>query len=196
MTLRPDLEAIAGLVPEGARVLDVGCGDGALLAALRDRKGVAGRGIELSRDKVSDAVARGLSVIQGDADCDLADYPADAFDVAILSQTLQATRRPDQVLAQLLRIGRRAIVSFPNFGHWRVRWSLTAGGRMPKTRALPVEWYETANIHLCTVADFEDLVAARGLNVDQRRFIAAAKPVTCLPNLRAESAIYLLSRAG
>ncbi len=195
MTLRADLEAVAGLVPDTARVLDVGCGDGALLAALRDRKGVAGRGIELSRDKVAAAVARGLSVIQGDAESDLGDYLADSFDIVILSQTLQAMRRPDDVLAQMLRIGRRAIVSFPNFGHWRVRWSLVVGGRMPKTRALPVEWYETANIHLCTVADFEELIAARGYHVDHRLFIAAAQPVTLLPNLRAESAIYLLSRA-
>ena len=193
--LRPDLAAVAAMVPPGSRVLDIGCGDGALMAALRDRKAVDARGIELSRDGVSTAVARGLSVVQGDADTDLADYPADAFDVAILSQTLQATMRPDHVLDELLRIGQRAIVSFPNFGHWRVRLALLMGGRMPMTSALPVEWYETANIHFCTIDDFRALVVARGYVVEQARFLSRARPVAALfANLLAENAIFMLRR--
>lgn len=196
MLLRPDLVAVAAMVPPGSRVLDIGCGDGALMAALRDGQGVDARGIELSRDGVSAAVARGLSVVQGDADTDLGGYPADAFDVAILSQTLQATMRPDHVLDELLRIGGRAIVSFPNFGHWRVRLALLAGGRMPRTSALPVEWYETANIHFCTVDDFRALVAAKGYVVEQQRFLSRTRPVASLfANLLAEQAIFMLRRA-
>ena len=145
------------MIPPGARVLDVGCGDGALLEYLVHELGADGRGIELSQAGVNACVARGLSVIQGDADTDLKDYPSDAFDVAVLSQTLQATRAPRKVLGELVRIGRRAIVSFPNFGHWRVRWRLFYGGRMPNTPSLPDEWYATPNIHLCTILDFEDL---------------------------------------
>ena len=194
MTLRADFEAIIRLVPHGVRVLDVGCGDGQLLAALRARKGVDARGVEISRDNVAAAMARGLSVIQGDADSDLHDYPTGAFDLVILSQTLQAMRQPAHVLDELLRIGRSAIVSFPNFGHWRVRAALGWGGRMPKTKALPVEWYETSNIHLCTIKDFEDLVAARGINVEQRLFLSDHRQVHILPNLRAAQAIYKLNR--
>jgi len=153
MSLRPDLAIIAANVAPGSRVLDVGCGDGELMAALRDEKGVDARGLELDSGDVAGAVARGLSVVQGDADTDLADYPDDSFDYAILSQTLQTTRAPDVVLEHLLRIGRHAFVSFPNFAHWRVRASLLWGGRMPVTRLLPVAWYATPNIHHVTVDD-------------------------------------------
>ncbi len=156
--LRPDLAIIAREVALGTRVLDVGCGDGALMAALRDEKQVDARGMELDRGNVTECVARGLSVIQGNADTDLADYPEAAFDYAILSQTLQTTMRPDLVLEQLLRIGRKAFVSFPNFAHWRVRLSLLWGGRMPVTRLLPVAWYETPNIHHVTIDDFRALL--------------------------------------
>ena len=194
MTLRADFEEIIRLVPQGVRVLDVGCGDGQLLDALRARKNVDARGVELSRENVAAAMARGLSVIQGDADSDLRDYPTGAFDLVILSQTLQAMRQPAVVLEELLRIGRSAIVSFPNFGHWRVRAALALGGRMPKTKALPVEWYETSNIHLCTVQDFEDLVAARAIHVEQRVFLSSRRPVRLLPNVRAAQAIYKLTR--
>jgi methionine biosynthesis protein MetW len=195
MTLRPDLRAIAEIVPAGARVLDVGCGDGALMAALRDGKGVDARGIELSRDGVAAAVARGLSVVQGDADADLADYPTGAFDYAILSQTLQATRAPHRVLDELLRIGRHAIVSFPNFAYWRVRLQLLAGGRMPMTRALPVTWYETENIHFCSIDDFRALIAEKRLVVEREQFLTHGKPRgRALANLLAEQAIFVLRR--
>jgi methionine biosynthesis protein MetW len=195
-TLRPDLAAIERLVPPGARVLDVGCGDGALMAALRDGKGIDARGIELSREGVEAAVARGLSVVQGDAETDLADYPSAAFDYAILSQTIQATSRPDKVLDQLLRVGARAIVSFPNFAHWQVRLQLLFGGRMPMTRSLPVEWYETANTHFCTIDDFRALVAAKGLVAERALFLARGQSRPALgANLLAEQAIFVLRRA-
>jgi len=155
--LRPDLAAIAEMIPEGARVLGVGCGDGALLEYLVRTKHVDGRGIELSQQNVNACVARGLAVVQGDADTDLAEYPGQVFDFAILSQTIQATEKPAQVLEHLLRIGRQAAISLPNFGHWRVRLSLLTGGRMPRTRTLDYDWYDTPNIHLCTISDFVDL---------------------------------------
>lgn len=195
MSLRPDLAIIAANVATGARVLDVGCGDGALMAALRDVRQADARGLELDPGNVSAAVARGLSVIQGDADTDLADYPADAFDYAILSQTLQTTRRPDQVLDQLLRIGRKAFVSFPNFAHWRVRLSLLWGGRMPVTRLLPLEWYETPNIHHTTIDDFRAFVRERGLTVEGAWFLSGDKLTSAAAaNFRAEHAVFLLRR--
>lgn len=194
MTLRPDLAAIAAHVPTGARVLDIGCGDGALLAALRDTKQVAGRGIELSSSNVAQAVARGLSVVQGDADTDLGDYPDDAFDFVILSDTLQAMRAPAAVLRELLRIGRHAVVSFPNFAHWRVRASLAFGGRMPVTRTLPVAWHETPNIHLCTVDDFRALARDMGLRVEHSLYLSNGQEVRALANLRAERAMFVLTR--
>jgi methionine biosynthesis protein MetW len=195
LVLRPDLAIIAANVAAGARVLDVGCGDGALMAALRAERQVDARGLELDPANVAAAVARGLSVIQGDADTDLVDYPADAFDYAILSQTLQTTRRPDQVLDQLLRIGRKAFVSFPNFAHWRVRLSLLWGGRMPVTRLLPLEWYETPNIHHTTVDDFRAFVRERGLTVEGAWFLSGDKLTSAAAaNFRAEHAVFLLRR--
>ena len=145
--LRIDLKLIADMVEPSSRLLDVGCGDGSLLEYLSHEKGVDGRGIELSMDGVNACVSRGLSVIQGDADTDLFNYPDHAFDFVILAQTLQATRAPKEVLENLLRIGRRAIVSLPNFGYWRVRLSLALQGRMPHTKTLPHNWYDTPNIH-------------------------------------------------
>ncbi len=192
--LRPDLAAVANAVPEGARVLDIGCGNGQLLAWLRDTKGVEGRGIELDAADVASAVGRGLAVVQGDADTDLADYPDAAFDVVILSNTLQAMQRPAAVLAQLVRIGRSAIVSFPNFGHWRVRLSLTLGGRMPVTRSLPVSWHETPNIHFCTIADFEALAREMGLTVERATGLAAGRPQALWPNLLADTGVFVLRR--
>ena len=156
--LRPDLELIASLVPETARVLDIGCGDGALLAHLDRTKSVDGRGIELDRARVAEALARGVPVIQGDADRDLDHYPDGAFDITVLSKTLQATRDTAGVLRNLVRIGERAIVSVPNFGHWRARWQLAVEGRMPVNRHMPYEWWDTPNIHFCTIRDFHQLV--------------------------------------
>jgi methionine biosynthesis protein MetW len=193
--LRPDLQIIANNVAANTRILDVGCGNGDLMAALRDTKQVDARGMELDSSNVADAVARGLSVIQGNADTDLADYPDGAFDYAILSQTLQTTMRPDLVTEQLLRIGKQAFVSFPNFAHWRVRLSLLWGGRMPVTRLLPIAWYETPNIHHVTINDFRALLKARGIKVDGTWFLSGDQLTTNAgANTFAEHAVFLLSR--
>jgi methionine biosynthesis protein MetW len=193
--LRPDLAIIAGNIAAGSRVLDIGCGDGTLMAALRDRDGCDARGMELDPHNVAECVAKGLSVIQGDADKDLAFYPDDSFDYAILSQTLQTTHRPDKVLDELLRIGRRAFVSFPNFAHWRVRLNLLWRGRMPVTRLLPIAWYATPNIHHMTVTDFRALAAEKHARVEQAWFLGGDNEIgSSAANLRAEHAIFLLSR--
>ncbi len=195
IALRPDLAIIAANVAAGARVLDIGCGDGALMAALRDDRQVDARGLEIDAANVAAAVARGLSVVQGDADRDLADYPDASFDYAILSQTLQTARAPDVVLDHLLRIGRQAFVSFPNFAHWRVRASLLWGGRMPVTRLLPERWYDTPNIHHVTVDDFRAFVKERGVTVEGAWFLSDGKRTTsAAANFLAEHAVFLLRR--
>jgi len=195
MQLRPDLAIIAANVAPGSRVLDIGCGDGALMAALRDSHDIDARGLEIDPANVSIAVTRGLSVIQGDADRDLADYPDQSFDYAILSQTLQTTHRPDRVLEQLLRIGRRAFVSFPNFAHWRVRLSLLWGGRMPVTPLLPMQWYETPNIHHVTIDDFRAFLKERDIVTENAWFLNGGKTTTpAAANFRAEHAVFLLRR--
>lgn len=193
--LRPDLAIIAANVAPGSRALDIGCGDGELMAALRDQSQVDARGMELDQHGVAECVAKGLSVMQGDADTDLADYPDAAFDYAILSQTLQTTKRPDLVLDELLRVGRKAFVSFPNFAHWKVRLSLLWNGRMPVTRLLPVAWYETPNIHHVTVRDFRELVAAKGYRIEGEWFLSGDKLASpAAATWRAEHAVFLLSR--
>lgn len=193
--LRPDLAIIAANVAPGSRVLDIGCGDGALLAALRDQRQVDARGMELDPHGVAECVAKGLSVMQGDADTDLSDYPDAAFDYAILSQTLQTTKRPDMVLDHLLRVGRKGFVSFPNFAHWKVRASLLWNGRMPVTRLLPIAWYETPNIHHVTIRDFRELVAARGYRIEGEWFLSGDRQTGPLAaNWRAEHAVFLLTR--
>ncbi len=185
---------IVRLIPEGSSVLDVGCGDGALLARLRDEKHADGRGIEISPRLVREAVVRGLSVVQGDATHDLAEFPEKSVDYAILSETLQAMSEPAEVLRQLVRIGRQAIVAFPNFGHWRVRLGLLTTGRMPVTRWLPQSWHDTPNIHLCTIADFLALAADLHLQVGGGTFLARGQEVTMWPNLRADHALFILSQ--
>lgn len=193
--LRPDLAVIAAHIAPGSRVLDVGCGDGTLLQALRDKRQCDGRGMELDPANVAECVAKGLSVIQGDADADLAFYPDASVDYAILSETLQTMRRPDLALEELLRIGRRAVVSFPNFAHWRVRLTLLFGGRMPVTRLLPVAWYETPNIHHLTIDDFRALVKERGITVEEAWFLRGDRETSAAAaNFRAEHAIFVLSR--
>jgi methionine biosynthesis protein MetW len=200
-TTRADHELIAEMVEPGSRVLDVGCGDGELLQLLTEQRGVDGRGVELDRNKVNACVARGLSVIQGDADRDLANYPDRAFDYAVLSLTIQATRNPKPVLENLLRIGRRAIVSFPNFGHWHIRSGLLFAGRMPVTRNLPDNWYESPNAHLCTIRDFSDLCGHVHAEVEQAvAFNASGRRLPIkwslsLQNMFGEKAVFLLKGA-
>jgi len=199
-TNRVDLLAISALVTPGSRVLDIGCGDGQLLKLLEATRNVDGRGIEISQKGVNECVARGLSVVQGDADSDLIDYPDDGFDFVILSQTLQATYHPREVVEQMLRIGRKVIVSFPNFGNWRVRAALGFRGRMPVTKDLPYSWYDTPNIHFCTIRDFVGLCDDVGATVE-KSFVLRRGGETSLPiralrfwNLFGQQAVFLLRR--
>ena len=170
---RVDLQLIASMIEPGSRVLDVGCGDGELLRLLNATRDVDCRGIEISQKGVNAGVAQGLSVVQGDADTYLLNYPTKGFDYVILSQTLQATRAPQRVLRELVRIGKRAVISFPNFGHWRVRMRILLKGQMPVTKTLPYLWYETPNIHLCSIDDFTDMTHSMGITIE--RFIALDK---------------------
>ena len=193
--LRPDLAIIATHVDPGSRVLDIGCGDGTLLAALRDARRCDARGMEIEPHNVAACVARGLSVIQGDADEDLAFYPDASFDYAILSETLQTMVRPDRVLEELLRIGKRAFVSFPNFAHWRGRGSFLLGGGVAGKRALAVGGDGKAHNPPPTLADFSAFVAERGITVERSWFLSGDREITTgMANLRAEHAIFLISR--
>ena len=197
---RADHLLIAEMVAPGARVLDVGCGEGELLRLLIETKGVDGRGIELSQAGVNASVAHGLSVIQGDADTDLDNYPDDACDFVILLQTLQATRRPKEVMENLLRIGRHVVVSVPNFGHWRMRAQIVLRGRMPVTKSLPDTWYDTQNIHFCTIRDFVDLCDITGAKIERAVALnTSGHPVQLRApwwfwNLFGAQAVFLLRR--
>ena len=192
---RGDYALISEMVPAGARVLDLGCGDGALLAWLKDNKQVTARGVEIQRTLVQAAVARGVTVYQGDIEASLADYPDGAFDFVILSQTLQETRRPLAVMEQMLRVGRHAIVAFPNFGHWRVRLAHLTSGRAPRTPLFPHKWHESPNIHFLTVLDFEEFARDQRWLVEKKRFLAGHTQVNRLANLLAEIAVYLIRRS-
>ncbi len=191
---RGDFAIISELVEPNSKVLDLGCGEGELLEWLAENKGVEARGVEISATKVRRAIARGVSAYQGDIDEVLADYSDHAFDYVILSQTLQETRWPLKVMRDMLRVGRHAIVAFPNFGHWSVRLSLLFTGRAPKTDLFPYEWYDSPNIHFLTVDDFDQLVRREGFTLERYCFLAGKRRVAFLPNLRAQVAVYLVSK--
>ena len=198
--IREDFKAILKLVRPGARVLDVGCEDGELLELLTREKAIDGQGLEIRPEGVAACLARGLAVVQGDGDFDLDHFPSRAFDYAILSKTLQQMREPRHALSELLRIAEQAVISVPNFGHWRVRWALVSKGRMPETGALPEPWWSTPNIHLCTLRDFVSLCDELGLRIDGCMSLADGKPARQIDprqpieNWRAETALFLLSR--
>ena len=197
--MRPDLNLIQSLIPAGSRVMDIGCGDGQLLEQLKIARNLDARGMELSQKNVSACVARGLSVVQGDADTDLAFYPDQSFDYAIMTETLQATRNPRLVVEQLLRIAKHVIVSFPNFGHWSNRLYLLGIGQMPVTKQLSYAWYETPNIHFCTIADFTEMCEAIGCRIERRIALnSSGQPVTlgvhALENLLGTQGLFVLSR--
>jgi methionine biosynthesis protein MetW len=199
--LRGDQKLIADLVPEGARVLDLGCGDGALLERLRDQRGAFVRGVEIDIDNVARCIERGLSVIQADIDEGLPAFRDDSFDVVVLSQTMQVVRRPKVVLTEMLRVGRRGVVSFPNFAHWRNRSFLSLRGRMPVSPSIPYTWYDTPNIHHTTVKDFRDFCADGGAVVERELALGSdradgpGRVVTFWPNLLAASAVFVVRRA-
>lgn len=189
---RGDYAIIGELVEAGSKVLDLGCGEGELMEWLADNKNVRCSGVEISRERVQRAIARGVSVYQGDIDQGLADYPDKTFDYVILSQTLQQTLKPLKVLREMLRVGKRIIVAFPNFGHWSVRWSHLVSGRAPRTGLFPYRWYDSPNIHFLTVDDFEDLCSDRKWLIERSFFLAGNRHVRLFPNLTAEVAVYLV----
>lgn len=199
MTLREEQVAIAPWIRDGSRVLDLGCGDGALLAHLARTRGVSGYGVEIDEAKILSCLAAGVSVIHSDLNRGLADFDDNSFDYVVMTQTLQAMRFPNLVLREMLRVGREAIVTFPNFGHWKCRLQI-AVGRMPVTRHLPSTWYDTPNIHMCTLRDFEALCDAEGFEVLQREVLDSEHRATplmrLLPNLLAEVALYRFRRAA
>ena len=198
--MRLDLRLIAEMIAPGTRVLDIGCGEGSLIEHLYRTKGCDARGIEIDMAEVTRAVVHGLPVMQGDADADLAQYPDGAFDYVVLSRTLQAVERPREVLAQMLRIGTRALVSFPNFGHWLVRWQLLWSGRMPMTSVWARPWHETPNIHPCTIRDFfvlceeEGYVVEKWLAVDDAGQRSPWRRAAGMANLFGEQALFQLRR--
>lgn len=200
--LRADLKLITELVPNGSRVLDLGCGDGALMAHLRDERGCTVRGIEVAHADIAAAISQGLSVVEADLDDGLSGYPDDSFDIVVLSQTLQVVRKPAFVLREMLRVGARGIVTFPNFGHWKVRGYLGMRGRMPVSKSIPFSWYDTPNIHHTTITDFRDFVSANGGVIEQEHplsvggFSGEIKPVRLWPNLLADTSVVVVRPSG
>ena len=190
---RLDYKIITSIIPPQSRVLDLGCGDGELIAWLMENKDVDARGVELLPDLVQAAISRGASVYQGDIETSLNDYPDQAFDYVILSQTLQQTRHPLQVLRNMLRVGKRAIVAFPNFGHYSVRLAHLFSGRAPRNRLFPYEWYDSPNLHFLTVDDFEMLCAKENWPVERTIFLAGRRAVKQFPNLTAEVAVFVIT---
>lgn len=197
MTLRPELRTIADWIAGGSRVLDLGCGDGTLLAYLRDTRQVQGYGLEIDQANIVKSLDNGIYVIQTDLDAGLNEFESGTFDYVVMSQTLQAVRYPDQLLEEMLRVGREGIITFPNFGYWRNRLQLL-GGRMPVTPCLPHSWYNTPNIHLCTLSDFEDLCREKQFRILERTVVDRAHrsslPMRLLPNLMGEVALYRIRR--
>jgi len=194
VTQRPDFAAIAGWVSMGSSVLDLGCGDGSLLRYLRESRRVTGYGIEIEDDGVLDCVKNGVNVIQGDLERGLSDFEDRSFDYVILSLTLQAVRHSERIVADMLRVGREGIVTFPNFGYWKNRLQVI-GGHMPVSDNLPYEWHDTPNVHLCTIADFERFCAGRSVKILERKVLTRGKPVSVLPNLLGSLAVYRFQRA-
>ena len=191
---RPDFAAIAAWIPTGASVLDLGCGDGSLLRYLKEKRAVRGYGVEINDRDIVSCIVNGVSVIQNNLDSGLSDFEDNAFDFVILSQTLQATRHTEALMQEMLRVGREGIVSFPNFGHWRNRLSIMLGN-MPVSRVLPYQWYDTPNVHLCTLDDFEDFCGAHRVTVLERRVMSGKRQVRALPNLLGSTAVYRFERA-
>ena len=198
--MRADLEIIHEWIPSGSRVLDLGCGDGDLLASLAEHKQVSGYGLEIDPDKITACIARGVNVIEQNIDQGLGNFASNSFDVVVMTQSLQALQYPDKVLAEMLRVGKTCIITFPNFGHWRCRWYLTSKGRMPVSDFLPYTWYNTPNIHFCTFEDFERLCHELGARVEERLAVDHEHRHNLgsrlWPNLLGEIGIYRVSGSG
>jgi methionine biosynthesis protein MetW len=188
--VRPDFDVVAAWVPQGASVLDLGCGDGELLTRLQAERSVIGYGVEIDDAGVLACLQRGLNVLQADIEGGLNLFADAQFDVVILSQTLQATRHTEALVREVLRVGKSAIVTLPNFGHWSVRWQLGIGGRMPVSKRLPYQWYDTPNVHFSTIKDFDVFCVDKGIHVERRAALAGGRAVTFLPNVRGETAVF------
>ena len=192
---RADFDVVSAWVPQGARVLDLGCGDGALLTRLMKERGCRGYGVEIDNDAVLSAMKNGVSVIQSNIEGGLAFFANRSFDVVILSQTLQATRHTEALIKDVLDIGRSAIVTIPNFGHWQVRWQLGFGGRMPVSKRMPYQWYDTPNVHFSTILDFDRFCGEKQIAIEKKIVLAAGREVKFLPNVRGETAVFQIRRS-